>query len=226
LEPKRLLECAPEVQAAAFINDENTLNDRPVLALLVAEIISTWSMVEGMEALAFLMLSGSEGKKAVAIYSQLKGRFAREALCALAKELSDAERHIFFAALRNIDRVKGQRDLLAHGVIGHNSADPSILVVIPQAAMLSHMRSLFLEQHLVRTVSEQEQIKAKAMEAFKANAVVYSETDLQEIVKECRQAHDLMRDIAVLVCEVHPLKDATRQRLRERFPTKNGKRID
>lgn len=219
MSPISLRHAAEEVRKAGVLIDEETFAKRPKLSALVTEIIAKWSTVENMEGLVFLMLAGSYGRRATSIYLNLRGNVARAALYAVAEEdLDETDKRVFFSALKVIDRARGHRNLLAHGLIGHNEADPNVFIVVPQSASLKHMRALFIDRHIAAEEHEGAEIAKRSGERFLDAALIFTEDDLKAILEECRDAFDLMGDLAVLVAEVHPDKESVRRKLLERFP--------
>ena len=198
---------------ANFLIDDDQLRKNPELATKIAEIVSSWSMVENNIATIFIMLIGGRSDAAMAIYQALEGAGAKDAaLRAVARNTLSGQRlSLFEVVTKLVKRVAKQRNTVVHGLIGTSEQVPGSILIISQRDMAAHMFQLFIKQH--DGSSEPVQIRTNASEAFSRNCYVYSAPDLDNIVERCRWADSLTLDLAVVCAEIHHARDRSLSRL-------------
>lgn len=117
---------------------DHPLEQRPELALLVAEVIASWSNVESFHLSLFMKLLGGPGDKAADIYLALEARSAKSAaIKAAAKSLPEPHKNLLLAILAISSSRQKDRDKIAHGIWGYCTGIPNALLLASPKDMLA-----------------------------------------------------------------------------------------
>ena len=115
------------------------LHKQPELALLAAEVIASWSIVESFHLNLFMTLLGGPGEKAADIYLALGARSAKsDAIKAAANSLPQAHKDILMAIQRLSKSRQSDRDKIAHGIWGSCSGIPDALLLVSPRDNILH----------------------------------------------------------------------------------------
>ena len=120
---------------------DRPLRQRPELALLVAEVIASWSNVESFHLNLFMNLLGGPGEKAADIYLALEARSSKsDAIRAAAKSLPEPHENLLLAILAISKSHQKARDKIAHWTWG-------VCTGIPDALLLASPKDMIISDH-------------------------------------------------------------------------------
>ena len=129
--PQPLSKVAPNAAYSICNVGDYPLARHPDLALLVAEVISSWSNVEAFHLNLFINLMGGKKDKAAKIFLSLESRSARlSAIRAIAADLPEKHRNLLNAILSISRSYSKARDKIAHHVWGDSHDLPDALLLV------------------------------------------------------------------------------------------------
>lgn len=188
------------------------LNLYPELALHIARIAATWSMVENNISLAFIMLVGSGSETSIAMYKALTGTATKDhAMNAAAEDKLTAEDYLLYQATRKIlKRTARQRNNVVHGLVGQCDQIKDALVIMHQDVLFDQMNDHLRKKHLS---SDAEAVLRVAEERFASKACVYKDGDFKKVIERLNWAVSVSNDLAIICAEVHREHSRARSRL-------------
>jgi hypothetical protein len=114
---------------------DSALCERPQLAHMIAQVIVSWSHVEGFMLKLFVTLMGGRNQIAADVFLALETQSAKiAAINAAAKRLPENQEQLLHAILRIAKSKQRARDKIAHGSWGFSPQLPDALLLIDPRA--------------------------------------------------------------------------------------------
>lgn len=188
---------------------------RPLLAALVAEVITLWSEIELQRGRVLAELLRATQEAAVAMYLAITSSVARRAtLDAAARAvLSPFERAVYGRVMAEGRVVEAERNAFAHGLWGFSNDIPKGLLLVDYDYRLKHM---LRSEEIFRAVAEKTPIRGPVsdLQLDMTRIRVYRENDLKRSVARAKAAlHLTLRLASLLALHPAPPRDEGFQRL-------------
>ena len=156
----------------------NALKERPELAILMAECIAVWSIIEVEMATMLAAIMKAHAKPSAAVFLSIRNaRAQREAITAAAEiELTGRDLEMFQAIMIVYQALEAQRSDLAHGVFG-------VTVEIPDSVVWVEARDYTSER--VQNYSDILNNRLpQADDSLREKCFVYRKADLETLRDE------------------------------------------
>ena len=165
--------------AGITINSDSAIEAfrrHPNLAILVAQAISTWSLVEYSMMDLFTELAGGSKDKAGAIYLALEIQSAKAAaVSALLNDLAIDRREVFYC-INEIKRTRQKdRDKLAHWIWGYSTH-------IPDALLLCNPKTLIPIMEPFKRFAVSRDNFHSIKDTLEKNTYIYKDVDFNNII--------------------------------------------
>ncbi len=173
----------PQPFKGEWTHDNNTLLQRPELAIKIAHITSLWAQAEFGLGMLFSKILETDAVTGTAMYLSLISEAARDsAIQAAAKEkLSPDQLERFQRLLNELKGPRRQRNTVAHGCWAISSEAPQSLILL-DTRKLVRMYS-FIGQDM-RPMSKELEKYADAIKEHSEAQLEYTATDFDNIVKD------------------------------------------
>jgi hypothetical protein len=177
----------------------DVLQDKPDLAILVAEIFSVWARIELELSYLLVRVLGADAAPAIAMYSTLTAQhLLLGALQAAAKAaLAPDDFDVFLAAIAVSDRVQTPRNHLAHWAWG-GCRQRHDLLVLANPKMLRDRNSRVLGA-VQREASplDVDPVRFAAISLFDDSEILaYSKSDLERALRDLKEAKEILEHLS------------------------------
>jgi hypothetical protein len=208
--PRTLYEINPSA-AFSIDDDASALGARPELAVLVARIIATWSLVEGFIGLAATALLAGRADVAMSIFESLPSSAQTTALYAAAKSaLPREDAELFCAALKVTNSLGKGRNSLAHGIIASADGIGDAILLVEQRNFVELTKLFF---HYPDNWRDRPEQVAREIKKFSRKVLVVGKSELEEMLQEIERANKLATYLSVLAAPNHHDKETARSEL-------------
>ena len=201
-------------QSAAFSVEDvaSIFAELPDLAVLYAQIVSGWSVVDSYIALAAASLIAGRAEVAMAMYEAISDSSGQYNMLYAAAEaaLPGDDGALFKSALRKIRKLGKVRNQIAHGVVIRSGVLPDGFGIAEQKQFAEMTKVFFTPPQPGET--REEQVR-KASRKLTKSTTVFRKIDLKLALDDIEKASTLALDLSVLASPFHHRKDEARQNL-------------
>lgn len=173
----------PQPFKGVWTHDNNTLLQRPELAIKIAHITALWAHTEYVLGMLFSKILEADAVTGTAMYLSLISENARDsALQAAAKEKLSPEQFARFQALmKELKGPRKQRNTVAHGCWAISPEAPGSLILLDTKKMV-RMYS-FIGQDM-RPMSKEIQKYAEAIKEHSEAQLEYTAKDFDNVINQ------------------------------------------
>ena len=190
---------------ATIILRPDVLTDKPVMAVLVAEIFATWAAIEHELALLLVRVLGADAAPAIAMHATLTAQHLQTgALQAAAKvALSSDDLDIFQAAMSVAESAQTPRNHLAHWIWGECKERPDLLAI-------ADPKQLKIRGHrLIKAFEEKRWPEEEDRVIDPSSILAYSKSDLTRSLRDLKEA---LKTVSIVGSYLHfPKLKATKE---------------
>lgn len=181
----------------------SVLEQRPKLAILVAQIISQWSVVEMYVGNVFACLIGANNDSAMIMYDSLRTAGAKHStMQSLARHrIHPEDMKLFQAVLNAIKPVEVKRNAFARCTINSRDDLPDGIILVDPRHVARAVYARMLHSTLPPSFQN-------VSDELKRKSLIYREADLRLILKEIEEAQELAFYLAGLFLSGDHLPDA------------------
>lgn len=166
----------PDASVTLMQND--TMQSRPEIAVLIAECIAVWAEVEFNLGHTLALILGADWQTGLAMYFALTGSASQRAAldAAATVKMTPAEKEVFDAVMIVVTKAGRQRNRLVHWCWGTSPQLPADLLLVDPEYKVRHLAGFF----------------DPGTPGFdRKHAYVVRQQDVRDILAELIQARDL-----------------------------------
>jgi len=205
----------PPPNGLPLLYDQDAPSKQPSLAILVAQAISLWSLVDHTIGLILVDILGANATPAIAMFVALPSTAQQKALTAAAETVLDKPKMLLFNILIKIyKKRKDQRNIFAHWIwIYCELAHDHLVLVDPKRLVEGHA---FVNALRHQQVSNP--VSFRFSFPFSDEWMCYSEIELQQIVDQFKDALKIFQFFHALVSPQSPRVKANAQHFLMQHP--------
>jgi hypothetical protein len=182
--------------------DNNILEGKPDLAILVTQIFSTWARIEQRLSFLLVRVLGADAAPALAMFATLTAQHLQigALLAAAEAALPPDDFDIFQAAISVADGAQAPRNHLAHWAWGGCKQRPELLT-LANPKML-HQRDFRVARkiHTAKATDPVDPMEVAELNLFDASEILaYSKADLERALRDLKEAYQVLNLVEMYV---------------------------